>query len=104
MATEFDWDPRKATLNLKKHGITFETAARMFADPFAVSEFDREVDGEIRWQTIGFVNGQTMLLVVHTDWDEDGIDFIRIICARMADAHERKRYEKNHTETRARPQ
>jgi uncharacterized DUF497 family protein len=34
----FEWDRAKAATNVKKHGISFETAARVFADPFVLIE------------------------------------------------------------------
>ena len=41
----FEWDPAKAAANRRKHGVSFETAARVFADPYALFEQDRTVDG-----------------------------------------------------------
>ena len=32
----FTWDPRKAAANLRKHGVTFEEATTVFADPLAL--------------------------------------------------------------------
>lgn len=40
----FEWDPAKADANRRKHGISFETAVRAFADPFALFEPDRIED------------------------------------------------------------
>jgi uncharacterized protein len=99
MATQFSWDPAKARANEKKHGVTFETAARAFADPFAIAELELFEDGEPRWQTIGMVDGSLLLLIAHTDWEEDDFEMIRIISARPATSRERKRYEKNLIET-----
>jgi uncharacterized protein len=93
MSPEFTWDPYKAASNLSKHGVGFETATRAFADPHAIFELERHVDGEERWQTIGLVDGQLLLLVVHANWTEDGLEIIRLISARQAERHERKRYE-----------
>ena len=45
MRYEFDWDPVKARQNLKKHGVSFERAARIFLDPFAISIFDEKIVG-----------------------------------------------------------
>ena len=90
----FVWDSAKAEGNLKKHRVSFEIAARVFADPFALSEQDRIEDGEHRWQTLGLVEGCLLLLVAHTVWDdEDGAEVIRIISARKAEPKERRRYE-----------
>lgn len=92
----FVWDSAKAEGNLKKHHVGFEIAARVFADPFALSEQDRIEDGEHRWQTLGLVEGCLLLLVAHTVWDdEDGAEVIRIISARKAEPKERRRYEQN---------
>jgi uncharacterized DUF497 family protein len=48
-----EWDEAKNRSNLKKHGIDFETAALVFDDPYALSDLDRIIEGEERWQTIG---------------------------------------------------
>jgi uncharacterized DUF497 family protein len=57
MQTRFEWDAEKAKTNLIKHRVSFETAAQVFADPFAMVEQDRIEEGEYRWQTIGLVGG-----------------------------------------------
>lgn len=97
MLIRFDWDPAKAAINLRKHGISFEFAMLAFADPFALTGQVRIEADEQRWQTIGRVEGHLILLVAHTirDSDEDGqsIEIIRIISARQADRKERHRYE-----------
>lgn len=95
MTIRFEWDPDKAAANLQKHHVSFETAARVFADPLALSEQDRIEGGEYRWQTLGMVDGVVLLLVAHTveDDDEDGAEVIRIISARRAVPKERNRYE-----------
>ena len=85
------WDPRKAAANKAKHGVTFELAALVFEDPMQLNDPDDHPDGD-RWQTIGVASGAT-LLVVHTFIEPD-LSFGRIISARPATAHERKRYEK----------
>ena len=97
MYSEFEWDEQKAQSNLKKHGISFEIALHVFDDPLALSRQDRDVAGELRWQTIGMVEGCLVLLVAHTvaALDDEG-EVIRIISARRADRLERKRYENEH--------
>lgn len=96
MKTRFEWDQAKADSNRRKHGISFETAVRAFADPFALTVQDRIEQGEQRWQTLGIADGYLLLLVAHTVWDdEDGAEVIRIISARRAEPKERKRYEQN---------
>lgn len=93
----FEWDRTKAAANIKKHRISFETAARVFADPFVLIEQDRIEDGEQRWQAVGAIDSFTVLVVAHTVYeeDEDGllVELIRIISARKADPKERRRYE-----------
>jgi len=90
---EFTWDARKDRLNRRKHGISFEAAVRTFDDPFHVTTQDREVEHEPRWQTIGMV-GQNVLLVAHTVDEEE--DVIRIISARKATRAERRIYAEAH--------
>ncbi|WP_370649305.1 BrnT family toxin [Neorhizobium galegae] len=68
--------------------LAFETAARVFADPFVLIEQDRIEGGEQRWQALGSVDGLAILLVAHTVYE-----VIRIISARKADPRERRRYE-----------
>ncbi len=97
MVIRFEWDPAKAATNLRKHRVSFETAIRAFADPLALSEQDRIESGEMRWRTLGAVEGRYLLLVAHAvrDEDEEGqpVEIIRIISARKADRAERRRYE-----------
>lgn len=94
MRIRFEWDPAKAASNLRKHGVRFETAMRVFADPFALMTRDRIEGGELRWQALGRVDGHVVLLVAHTvEEGSDAIDIVRIISARAADRNERRRYE-----------
>ena len=93
MNVRFEWDADKAASNLRKHRVSFETAMRAFADPFALVEQDRIEGGERRWQTLGLVEGWLLLLVAHTVWDDDGAEVIRIISARRAEPKEKRRYE-----------
>ena len=55
----FSWDERKNRSNRRKHRVSFETAALVFDDPCHISHLDREVEGELRWQTIGMVKFST---------------------------------------------
>lgn len=96
MKTCFEWDDAKAASNWDKHRVRFETALRVFADPFLLTQQDRIENGELRWQSIGTVDGVLVLLVAHTvRGADDGAEVIRIISARKADPKERKRYEQN---------
>jgi len=89
----FEWDERKNRANLAKHGLSFETAVLVFDDPRAMSQLDREVGGEGRWQTLGMARGIAILLVAYTEWEEHGEAAIRIISARKATQRERQKYE-----------
>ena len=94
MQIRFEWDEGNAARHFKKHRVSFQIAARVFADPFALTMQDRIENGEQRWQTVGIVDAHLVLLVAHTvGEDEDGIEVICIISARKADQKERKRYE-----------
>jgi uncharacterized protein len=87
---KFEWDPQKAALNLKKHGVSFEDAAAVFGDPLAGTIPDPEHSTEEpRFITIGVTLAQRLLVVVHTD----RADRIRIISARAATRAETKKYE-----------
>jgi uncharacterized DUF497 family protein len=53
----------------------------VFYDAHALYKQDRFENGEYRWQAIGMVHGQAVLLVAHTVQDHNGMDHIRIISA-----------------------
>jgi len=93
----FEWDESKNLSNQRKHGVSFEEACQVFRDPLYVSVQDRIEGGELRWQTLGMVEGLLLLTVAHTVEEElaDGssVDVIRIISARPATRKERRRYE-----------
>ena len=91
---QFSWDEQKNLKNQKKHGISFETAIRVFSDPFHITVQDREVEGEPRWQTIGTIESLQVLLVAHTDVEDEEVEVIRVISARKATRAERKIYGK----------
>ena len=86
----FDWDPQKAEVNLRKHGLSFDEAATVFLDPMAVSGPDPEHSvGEDRYITFGFSRLGRLLAICHTY--RPGA--IRIISARRVTRGERKIYE-----------
>jgi uncharacterized DUF497 family protein len=89
----FEWDKGKARSNLAKHGVSFELALRVWDDPLHVIVPDRVEDGAQRWHAIGAVGSVTILLVVHVYPDEGDETKVRIIGARKATRHERRRYE-----------
>jgi hypothetical protein len=94
----FEWDPVKARINQRKHGITFEDAMHVFDDPYARFEQDHTGGaGEPRWRALGLAAGVVLILAVHTVREEGEDEVIRLIPARRAIRKERKRYD----ETRA---
>jgi hypothetical protein len=91
----FVWDTRKNELNKTNHGVSFETAARIFNDPVLYTEYDRENSersGEHRERNMGMVDGVVVLLVATTD-TADGMT--RIFSARKAEKKEVRIYERN---------
>jgi uncharacterized protein len=89
---EFSWDERKNRTNRSKHGISFEAAILVFDDPHHLTRQDREVAGELRWQTIGMVNGIHVLLVAHTIDEDEDEEHVRILSARKATRNEQSIY------------
>jgi uncharacterized DUF497 family protein len=88
----FVWDEKKNRTNRRKHGVSFETAARIFEDPVVVSYPDRWVDEEERRHAIGSAGGIAILLIVHRSEEQNGEEEIRIISARKASPRERALY------------
>jgi uncharacterized DUF497 family protein len=91
----FEWDESKARSNARKHGVRFEDAMLVFADPCALVEQDRVESGEFRWRTLGLAGDIVLVLVAHTVRNEQEDEIIRIISARRATRRERKRYDEN---------
>ncbi len=88
---EFEWAERKDKANQRKHGFKSSEAVALFLDPFRIERHDgQEEHLEDRWLTIGLVDNFE-LVAVYTMRSE----FIRMISARKAEAHERKEYWKN---------
>jgi uncharacterized protein len=91
----FDWDPAKAKLNLAKHGISFDDAMTVFADPLALTIFDTDHSGEEdRWVTLGLSKPGKLLLVIHTHVEMTADEvLVRIISARRPTRQESRSYE-----------
>ena len=87
---EFEWDPKKAALNLRKHGISFDEAATVFGDLLGTTVPDPDHSlTENRYITIGMSNRRRLVMVAHTERRER----IRIISARELTRSEREAYE-----------
>jgi uncharacterized DUF497 family protein len=90
MALLFEWDSKKASRNLKVHGVSFDEASSAFRDPLSTTIVDLlHSEGEERYILLGQSQSARLVVVVHT---ERG-DRIRIISARLATMKERIRYE-----------
>jgi uncharacterized DUF497 family protein len=87
---QFEWDPNKAKENLTKHGVSFDEAVTAFYDPLSATFDDPDhSENEQRYITIGFSSQGRLLVVAYAERGGD----IRIISARCATAHERKKHE-----------
>jgi uncharacterized DUF497 family protein len=91
--TIFIWEPAKAARNLRAHGISFETAREVFADPFIVTSQDITDRHEQRWHAIGMTGTLVLLLVVFVERAAPDIEIIRIISARKANQYEQNIYQ-----------
>jgi len=88
----FEWNPKKAETNLKKHGVSFEEASTAFKDPLSLTIDDPlHSSDEERLILIGMSYNNRMLVIVHTEIRDN----IRIISARKATKKERNNYETN---------
>jgi uncharacterized DUF497 family protein len=86
----FEWDPAKARRNRSKHQVSFWEAATVFGDPLGLTFPDPDHSiAERRFITVGMSNANRVLIVAHTDREEN----IRIISARKTTPRERKQYE-----------
>jgi len=93
----FEWDARKARINLEKHKVSFDEAQSIFADSLLIT-FPDELHSktEERFISIGMSTRARVLLVVHTEREEITERIvIRIISCRKATTSERTNYEKS---------
>lgn len=88
---QFEWDPRKEAINLRKHGISFAEAKTVFDDGFArlIPDPDHSI-GEERLILMGISDDRRLLLVNHSVRRGE---VIRIFSARRASRKERKQFE-----------
>jgi len=88
----YEWDPKKAKANLRKHRVSFEQAATVFLDPLAITYPDPDhSDEEFREITVGHSAKLGVIFLSHTQRGNR----IRIIGARKATRSERKQYEES---------
>jgi len=95
METRFTWDSAKAARNKRNHGISFETACEVFADPnhIVTESYHFEDEGEQRYLAIGMTLKMMLVVVVFVDRSEPSIEIIHIISARKAVTYEQSIYE-----------
>ena len=89
----FEWDETKAAANDADHGVSFETAKGVFADPFAIERLDdREDYGEDRFIILGMVDDRLLFVAYTLRGDK-----IRIISARGAEPYEKRQYHEENS-------
>lgn len=84
----FEWDPKKAEANLRKHGVDFADAALALEDEHAIMIPDVASASEGRCITMGMDPLGRVLVVVYT-WRSEKI---RLISARKATRREVRQY------------
>ena len=88
----FEWDLRKAESNYQKHGVRFSETEPVFEDDYAITITDDESNpDELRFVSMGTGVKGRVLVVVYSFHGEN----VRIISARLAEAHERNQYEES---------
>lgn len=88
----FEWDPRKAAANLRKHGVSFAEARTVFYDANALLRPDEDhSDEEDRFLLLGLSGRLRTLVVCHCYRQADEV--IRLIPARKANSVERRQYD-----------
>ena len=94
MKARFTWNRAKAERNQRVHGISFETAVEIFADPNHVvgDNYFIESVGEQRYQVMGMTRKLVLLLVVFVDRRRTDVDVIHLISARKAVEYEESIY------------
>ncbi len=83
----FDWDKKKRKTNIKKHGIDFSELKEVFEKPMLTRIVNSEDYGEIRWISLGDLDGKIVVLV-YTEKENN----VRLISARRATKNENNIY------------
>jgi len=88
---EFEWDPKKAAANIRKHSVSFEEAVTVFDDILSFTyDDDLHSRTERRYATLGMSDKGRILVIAHTM----RVELVRIISARDATPREKRWYEK----------
>ncbi len=85
----YEWDDRKDGDNYLKHGLSFEDAHKVFSGPCLTFEDTRFESDEVRFLTLGHLEGR-LVVIAHTPRGA----YTRIISMRKANSRERRHYEK----------
>ena len=91
----FTWDDAKAIANIRKHHVSFEIAAEVLLDKYAVDMYDDfHSEYEERYKIIGrIMDKETILSVIYVERVNRGnVELIRIISAREATRKEKELY------------
>ncbi len=89
MRQGFQWDEKKSAENARKHGISFEEAEALWADPLALTvPVDSLEHGEVRWYKVGTAKGKVWRAVCTNRGDE-----VRLISCHRANLKYKKAYE-----------
>jgi uncharacterized DUF497 family protein len=86
------WDEAKRRRNLEDHGIDFADLEEFFDGDLLTREDTREAYGEVRYQSIGVLDGTTLFVA----WTQRG-DEPHLISARKAIKHEKQAWSKRYT-------
>lgn len=86
----FEWDEDKDRGNIRIHKISFKTASKAFDGPMLIEPEEKKEYGERRFMGIGIVENRFVLII----FSEPEPEIIRLISARKALKHERKKFEK----------
>lgn len=97
MQYNFEWNPKKAKINIKKHKVCFDDALTIFRDPKAISIYDVDHSkNEDRWITLGLTLKGALVVVHHIyEKNDKKTVSIRIISSRKATANEKKNYSRS---------
>ncbi len=86
------WDPKKADINLQKHGVSLAEAATVLTDDCALTREDPDAVGEQRFVSLGMSSTGAMLVLVYTHREPETY---RLIASWKASKSQRTQYEKN---------
>lgn len=89
---EFDWDPKKAESNFRKHGVTFEEAILAFTDPYAHKFADAK---HSIYEQRELLVAQTPFNMITVYYTEREPKITRIIGARKSNEKEKEKYREN---------